>query len=216
MNNYGVIWDMDGVLVDTGEAHFISWAETLAPAGIPFSRELFRAVFGMNNKGTLEYLTGKEQDPAFVARISEQKEIIFRNLVRGRARPLPGVLRWLERFRQLSYQQAIASSAPHANIDVLIDELKIRPYFQAIASGFDLPAKPDPLVYLNAAAQLGLEAKACVVIEDSIAGVEGARRAGMKCIAVTTTNPAERLSSADLVLTSLEELDEGALKSLLM
>jgi HAD superfamily hydrolase (TIGR01509 family) len=212
---HGIIWDMDGVLVDTGEEHYISWAEALATTGIPFSRELFRAVFGMNNKGSIEYLTGTEQDPAFVASISEKKEIIFRNLVRGRARPLPGALHWLEQFRRLGCQQAIASSAPHTNIDALIDELKIRPYFQAIISGFDLPAKPDPLVFLRAAAQLGLEPGSCVVIEDSIAGVQGARRAGMKCIAVTTTNPSERLSGADLVLNSLEELDEGALKSIL-
>lgn len=211
---HGIIWDMDGVLVDTGEEHYLSWAEALAPAGIPFSRELFRAIFGMNNQGSLEYLTGRKPEPAFVARISEQKEILFRELMRGRARPLPGVLHWLERFRQLGYQQAIATSAPHANIDVLIDELQIRPYFEAIVSGFDLPAKPDPAVFLKAATQLGLEPGDCVVIEDSIAGVQGARRAGMKCIAVATTNPAERLSSADLVLNSLEELDEDALKKL--
>lgn len=211
---HGIIWDMDGVLVDTGEEHYLSWAEALAPAGIPFSRELFRAIFGMNNQGSLEYLTGRKPEPAFVARISEQKEIRFRELMRGRARPLPGVLHWLERFRQLGYQQAIATSAPHANIAVLIDELQIRPYFEAIVSGFDMPAKPDPAVFLKAAAQLGLGPGVCVVIEDSIAGVQGARRAGMKCIAVATTNPAERLSSADLVLNSLEELDEDALKKL--
>jgi HAD superfamily hydrolase (TIGR01509 family) len=211
---HGIIWDMDGVLVDTGEEHYLSWAEALAPAGIPFSRELFRAIFGMNNQGSLEYLTGRKPEPAFVARISEQKEIRFRELMRGRARLLPGVLHWLERFRQLGYQQAIATSAPHANIAVLIDELQIRPYFEAIVSGFDMPAKPDPAVFLKAAAQLGLGPGVCVVIEDSIAGVQGARRAGMKCIAVATTNPAERLSSADLVLNSLEELDEDALKKL--
>jgi beta-phosphoglucomutase len=212
---YGILWDMDGVLVDTGEEHFIAWSEALAQVGIPFSRELFRAIFGMNNKGSLEYLTGQEQEPAFAAKISDQKEIIFRDLIRGRVRLLPGVLPWLEKLRQDGCLQAIASSAPPANIDALIDELGIREFFQAIVSGFDLPGKPDPAVFLKAAGQLGLEPKSCLVIEDAVAGVHGARRAGMRCIAVTTTNPPHLLSDADLVLENLAELDDDMLRSIL-
>lgn len=215
MKPYGILWDMDGVLVDTGEEHFIAWSEALAQVGIPFSRELFRAIFGMNNKGSLEYLTGQEQEPAFAAKISDQKEIIFRDLIRGRVRLLPGVLPWLEKLRQDGCLQAIASSAPPANIDALIDELGIREFFQAIVSGFDLPGKPDPAVFLKAAGQLGLEPKSCLVIEDAVAGVHGARRAGMRCIAVTTTNPPHLLSDADLVLENLAELDDDMLRSIL-
>ncbi len=215
MKNYGIIWDMDGVLVDTGEEHYISWSKALEGAGIHFSREKFREIFGMNNKGSLEHLTGEEQEPAFVAKISEQKETIFRDLVRGRARLLPGVQTWLEKFRSSGYPQAIASSAPPANIDALIDELGIRGFFQAIVSGFDLPGKPDPAVFLKAAGQLGLETKSCLVIEDAVAGVQGARRAGMRCIAVTTTNPPHLLSDADLVLENLAELDDDVLRSIL-
>jgi beta-phosphoglucomutase len=97
-------------------------------------------------------------------------------------------------------RQAIASSAPCENIDALVDELAIRPYFQEIVSGADMPGKPDPAVFLTAARAAGHTACACLVIEDSVAGVTAARRAGMKCLAVTTTNPASRLTQADWIL----------------
>lgn len=211
----GVIWDLDGVLVDTGEFHFQSWSETLARHGIPYGPEAFRATFGRNNAGTLAFLLGYEPAPEMVAQISEEKERLFRDLARGRAQPLPGVLDWLERLRAEGIRQAIASSAPPENIEVLMDELGLRPYFAAIVSGADLPAKPHPDVFLQAARLIGAEPVHCIVIEDSVAGVEAAERAGMHCIAVTTTNPAEALSRASLVVETLDKLPEAALWNLL-
>jgi phosphoglycolate phosphatase-like HAD superfamily hydrolase len=139
----GVIWDMDGVLVDTGEFHFQAWSQALSEQGIPFSRELFRTTFGMNNAGILEVLLGRTPPPELLAEISDRKEHLFRQAAQGHAQPLPGVLAWLERLKAAGTRQAIASSAPPANIDALVDELSLRGYFDAIASGFDLPGKPN-------------------------------------------------------------------------
>jgi HAD superfamily hydrolase (TIGR01509 family) len=135
-------------------------------------------------------------------------------MIKGRARLLPGVDDWLEKFQECGVRQAIASSAPVENIDVLVDELAIRPYFDAIISGADLPGKPDPAVFLKAAGAVGVSPEYCVVIEDAVHGVEGALAAGMKCIAVTTTNTADSLKDADVVLTDLTALDEERLSAI--
>ena len=211
----GVIWDMDGVLVDTGEFHFPAWSQALSEHGIPFTRELFRTVFGMNNAGILTVLLGQVPPPELLAEISDRKERLFRQAVRGHAQPLPGVLAWLERLRAAGLRQAIASSAPPANIDALVDELDLRSYFAAVVSGSDLPGKPDPAVFLKAAHLIGVPPERCVVVEDAVAGVEGARRAGMKCIAVTTTNPAHTLEAADVVVERLDTLPPDTFERLL-
>jgi len=205
----GVLWDMDGVLVDTGELHYISWKQTLDAAGIPFDRDIFRRTFGMNNAGILEVLLGERPDQDLVRKISDQKERIFRDSVPGNVKPLPGVIPWLIRLHQAGAKMAVASSAPYANVEVLVKELQIAPYFQALVSGAELPGKPDPATFLEAARQIDVETSRCVVVEDSIAGVQGAINAGMRCIAVTTTNPREALTKADLIVDSLEDLPEG-------
>lgn len=211
----GVIWDMDGVLVDTGEFHFQAWLQALPEFGIPFTRQLFRDTFGMNNAGILEVLLGEPPAPEILAEISERKEQLFRRAVRGRVQPLPGVLVWLERLKAAGMQQAIASSAPPANIDALVGELGLHDYFDAIISGFDLPGKPDPAVFLKAARRIGVPPERCVVVEDAVAGVEAARRAGMKCVAVTTTNPAYTLEAADVVVERLDALPPDTFERLL-
>jgi HAD superfamily hydrolase (TIGR01509 family) len=197
---------MDGVLVDTGEFHFQSWSQALTEHGVPFSRELFQATFGMNNTGILATLLGRTPTPELVAEIGGRKEWLFRQAVRGHAQPLPGVRAWLENLKTAGARQAVASSAPPANIDALVDELGLRPYFNAIVSGADLPGKPAPAVFLEAARQIDVPPERCVVVEDAVAGVEAARRGGMKCIAVTTTNPAPALGSADVVVERLDAL----------
>ncbi len=215
MNQAGVLWDMDGVLVDTGEFHYQSWAEVLSEHGIPFSREFFRDTFGMNNPGILGLLLGEDLTAELLAEISDRKEVAFRDAVRGRVQPLPGVLDWLEQLRAAGYCQGIASSAPPANIDALVDELGIRTYFDAIVSGSDLPGKPEPVLFLKVARTLGVRPECCVVIEDAVAGVEAAKRAGMRCVAVTTTVPPEALEAADLVVEGLDRLPANALRGLL-
>lgn len=204
----GVLWDMDGVLVDTGEAHYLSWSLALAEYDRSIARERFQATFGMNNDGVLRSLYGESLEPVLIAEIGERKEELFRQAVKGNVRLLPGVREWLELLNEWGVKQAIASSAPMANIDVLVDEVGLRDDFEAIVSGARLPGKPDPAVFLEAARQIGVPPERCMVVEDAVAGVQGARNAGMKCIAVTTTNEAAALQAADIVVDSLVELSE--------
>jgi beta-phosphoglucomutase len=210
MSAMGILWDMDGVLVDTSEFHFQAWRDVLAEYGISFTREVHRRVFGMNNAGILSHVLGDKLTSELLTEIGDLKEERFRTAVRGHARPLPGVRVWLKRLQEAEALQAIASSAPMANITVLIDELGLRPYFDAIVPGVDLPGKPEPVLFLKAAQSLGLRPEDCIVIEDAVAGVAAAKRAGMKCIAVMTTNPAMALSAADLIVERLDVLPADA------
>ncbi len=213
MSIWGVLWDMDGVLVDTGELHFQTWKSILAERGIDLSYELFRNTFGMINAEILPAWFGRSLQKSEIEQISAAKEERFRSAARGHVQALPGVRLWLERFQNQGYRQAIASSATVENIDLLVDELGIRGHFQALVSGTTLPGKPDPAVFLEAARRVGLPPERCIVIEDSVAGVAAAARAGMKCLAVTNTYPAAALSGAGLVVERLDSLSPDQLFS---
>jgi beta-phosphoglucomutase-like phosphatase (HAD superfamily) len=103
-----------------------------------------------------------------------------------------------------------------ANIDVLIDDLGLRSFFDAIVSGVDMPGKPEPVLFLTVAERLDVSPELCVVVEDAVAGVQAAKRAGMRCIAVTTTNDAEALIAADFIVDRLDDLPAHMFERLLI
>jgi HAD superfamily hydrolase (TIGR01509 family) len=209
-----ILWDMDGVLADTSQLHFETWERVLIEQGIPFDRQKFHLIYGLKNRDLLPYLAGKSLEPEWIEWIADQKELAFRQALPGHLSHLPGVLDWLQRFYSWGWKQAVASSAPPENVEALVDELGIRKYFAALVTPGDLPGKPDPAVFLLAASRLGVPPHNCVVIEDSIPGIEAARRAGMHCIAVTTTNPPEALSQADIVVETMDQLTVKQVESL--
>lgn len=207
-NIQAVLWDLDGVLVDTARPHFISWVETLREYGYPFTRENFDHIFGMHNDSIMPYLLGEEKARELGREISEKKEVAFRAAIRGRVELFPGVLDWLRALQAQGIACAVASSAPMPNIDAIIDETGIRPLFGAVVSGMGHPSKPEPWVFLEAARQLNMAPEHCLVIEDSIPGVLAAKAAGMTCLGVQTTNPAEVMlrTGADFTLNRLSDV----------
>ncbi len=209
-----ILWDMDGVLADTGPLHFATWEQVLTEQGVPFDRQKFHLIYGLKNHDLLPYLVGGLPDPGWVERISNQKELAFRQALPGHLSLLPGVLDWLQRFKAWDCRQAVASSAPPENVDALVDELGIRDYFQALVTPGDLPGKPDPAVFLLAARSLSVHPSRCLVVEDSVPGIQAARKADMRCIAVTTTNPLDALTQADIVVDTLEKLTLEQVNSL--
>jgi HAD superfamily hydrolase (TIGR01509 family) len=208
-----VLWDMDGVLADTSQLHFETWASVLTEQGIPFDRKKFHRIYGLKNRDILPYLATRPLEPQWIDWISDQKEQAFRQTLPGLL-PLPGVLNWLHRFKSWSWKQAVASSAPPENVEDLVDVLGIREYFDALVTPGDLPGKPDPAVFLKASSQLDVLVNHCLVIEDSIPGIEAAISAGMHCIAITTTNPPEALTQADIVVDTMEHLTIEQVESL--
>ncbi len=213
MSLKAVLWDLDGVITDTGEFHYQAWVQIFTPLGIPFSRITFKEIFGMNNATTLSRFFDPNREAGRIREISERKEALFRELARGQMQLLPGVLSWLTYFKAQGIRQAVASSAPSANIDPMIAELGIGQYFDALVSGAKIAGKPDPGVFLLAAKTLGVKPADCLVIEDSVAGIEAAVRAGMCSVAVQTTNPAEVLKKASLVVNRLSDLAPAQVES---
>jgi len=209
--NRAVLWDMDGTLIDSEEFHWISWRNTLANEGITITREQFLSTFGQRNDSIIPRWLGAESTPERIEKIANAKEELYRDLVRTKGiSPLPGVATWLRRLHKEGWLQAIASAAPRANIDAILEALSATHIFQGIVSAEDVHrAKPDPEVYLIAAARVGVSPDRCIVVEDAVAGVEGARRAGMKSVGVS-----HKHVPADVVARSLDLLDRFAFERL--
>jgi HAD superfamily hydrolase (TIGR01509 family) len=211
-----ILWDLDGVVADTGEAHFAAWQKLFAERGETITREQFEETFGMSNTPILKRWVGEDAPAELIAELARRKEELFRQEVEGQVRILPGVRAWLEQGRERGYRQVIASSGPMANIVAIVSALDIGDYFDALVSGAFLPnSKPSPAIFLQAAGAAGATPDQSLVIEDGTVGVEAARRAGMRCVAVTTTHDADKLSAADLVVDRLDALDADAFERLL-
>jgi HAD superfamily hydrolase (TIGR01509 family) len=210
----GVLWDLDGTLVDSEEHHWRSWRETMAGEGIALTYEQFRGTFGQRNDTILRKWLGDDTDPRRIERIGDAKEELYRRLVRmeGLA-PLPGAADWVRRLRSEGWEQAIASSAPRLNIVAVLTTIGLAEDFDASVSAEDVnKGKPDPQVFLLAAERLGVPPARAIVVEDAAAGIEAARRGGMRSIAVTRDGAR---FPADIVVCSLAELPPDAFRSLL-
>jgi beta-phosphoglucomutase len=177
------------------------------------SHSQFLSSFGQRNDSILPQWLGAGATPARMERIANAKEELYRRRVRRHGiLPLPGVANWLHRLHEEGWLQAIASAAPRSNIDAILDALSATHIFQAIVSAEDVHrGKPDPEVYLTAAARLGVAPERCIVVEDAVAGVEGARRAGMKSIGVSRDG---KHLPADIVVPSLDLLGPDAFEKL--
>jgi beta-phosphoglucomutase len=180
-----VIWDLDNTIADTAELHRRSWQATMRQYGIEYSDTAFYADYGRNNAEILRELL-PDPTPDKIAMISVQKEVAFRALIQpGVVQLLPGVADWLGAFRRQGIWQVVGSSGPMGNIVATIGALGIGDYFLGMLTGSVLPAgKPHPDLFLRCAAAAQAPPHACLVIEDSIHGVEAAQRAGMGCVAV--------------------------------
>lgn len=203
-----VLWDLDGTLVDSTELHWIAWRDVMQAEGAPITREMFEATFGWKNDPILRRWLGDDAGEERKQRIADLKERNYRAALREEGlEPLPGAREWVERLHREGWKQAIASSAPKENIDAVLEVLDLGHDFEAIVSGDDVTTgKPDPEVFLLAARRLGVNPSRAIVVEDAEAGVEGARRAGMKCIGVN----AKIALRADVSISVLTDLDPDA------
>ncbi|MCZ7570819.1 MAG: HAD family phosphatase [Ardenticatenaceae bacterium] len=210
----GVLWDLDGTLIDSAGYHLQSWRDVLAAEGFKLTRERFAESFGRRNDAVLRGYFGPDFPTSEVERIGGAKEARYRELVRAHGvELLPGVKRWLTRLHAGGWRQAVASSAPRLNIEVILEVLGITGAFDAIVAAEDVQrGKPDPQVFLIAAAKLGVPLARCIVVEDAPAGVEAAHRAGMRAIGVRSSHAT---LPADRVVHTLDELPDDTFERLL-
>jgi beta-phosphoglucomutase len=208
-----VLWDLDGTLVDSEQYHWLAWRDTMASEGVQLTHEQFLKTFGLRNDAIVPQWI-PNTPPERIDQITDAKEQLYRRLVReGGLEPLPGVRHWTEHLAQDGWCQAIASSAPRENVDVVLAVVGLAHCFQAVVSAEDVTlGKPDPQVFLTAAARLRSAPSRSVVVEDARAGIEAARRAGMPSIGVSRNGTP---LPADLAVSSLADLPLDAFSRLL-
>ena len=220
-NGFGVIWDVDGTLVDTAELHFRAWEAIGEQQQRPFSRAEFAATFGRRNPEIIAEVYGTHFTEQEITDLGEQKEVLYRAAARQHGVALlPGVRRLLEGLQRAGFRQAIGSSAPRANVNLIMRLTKAEPLFDAIVSMEDTErGKPDPQVFLVAAERVRVQPPRCLVMEDAVAGVEAAKAGGMKCVAVRFVghHSEEKLKAAgaDLVVPTLEQVSVQTIRKLI-
>ena len=207
-----VIFDMDGVMVDSNPYHKIALRQFCRNHGHELSEQQLREkIYGRTNKDWLTNLFGALPAEQLLT-YADEKEDLFREVYKNDITAVKGLRNFLDLLDKYNIPKAIATSAPRANVDFTLSRTGLEKYFSVILDDtFVSRGKPDPEIYIKAAAALGLPNGQCIVIEDSISGVEAGRRAGSKVIGITTTHMADELAPTDYIIADFEELDPRAL-----
>jgi len=209
-----VAWDLDGVIADTAAYHYRAWRDVFKKRGVTYTRAEFMPYFGRRHDAIIKAVLGNLPQKELDA-ITNAKQQNYRRSVAGHIKGLPGAVALIKSIHAKGIKQAIASSAVPENIDIIIGGLGIANCFQAIVGGMEVKeGKPNPQIFLLAAAKLKVRPADCLVIEDAIAGVAAAKLAGMKCLAVTNSHPKAALKAADLIVDNLEKVSVVDLQKL--
>ncbi len=217
MQSCAVIFDMDGVLIDSYQAHFLSWQRAATRRSLIFTEEDFRRTFGMTNRHLIPLLYGGCLTPKEIEEFGDDKERIYREIIIADFPAMPGAMELLASLHAAGIPMAIGSSGPRENVLVARCGLQAEDMIKAVVAGEDVThSKPHPEVFLKCAQILGIEPEHCAVLEDSVHGLLAARAAGMKTVAVLGTVPPEQLRPlADMTIASLREIDAKAIINLI-
>lgn len=212
---HGVIFDVDGVLVDSYDAHFESWQLLGREKGFTFSRQRFLETFGRTTREILQEMFGPGRlGDAELAAWDDRKEALFRDILASDVPLMDGARQLINQLHDDGFRIALGSSGPPENVHMVLNALQLPGRIQAIVTGVDVDrGKPHPDVFLQAADRLGLSPDQCAVVEDAAAGIEAAHRAGMFCVAfVSKGHTVEELSAADVTVTSLRQLTPAMIR----
>lgn len=212
-NRAAIIFDMDGVIIDSNPYHKIALQQFCEKYGFHLSdEELLNRVYGRTNNDWITNLFERKLTARELSDLGEEKEKIFRDLYKDHIQPLAGLRNFLEKLDTYGILRAIGTSAPRSNVDFVLKETKLKKFFTVILDQSDVKhGKPSPEIYLNVAAKLMLAPGQCLVFEDSLSGIISARTAGAKVVGVATTHSLEELVHTDLAVKDFVGLDPQAL-----
>jgi HAD superfamily hydrolase (TIGR01509 family) len=208
-HDLGVIFDWDGVIIDSSRQHEESWERLAVEEGRLLPPDHFVQGFGKKNEWIIPHLLGWTAERAEIRRLSLRKEALYRAVVVERGLvALPGVREFLEHLAVAGVPCCVGSSTHRENISTILGVLGFEAYFPHLVTAEDVEhGKPHPEVFLRAAEKISRPPDRCVVFEDAYAGIEAARAGGMKVVGVATTHPAEVLApKVDRVVRRLDEL----------
>lgn len=211
-----VLFDMDGVLVDNMAYHKDSWFEFCNRYNLPLTEEEFvNFVSGRVAKEVLEHLFRKPLTQEEISRYTEEKEELYRKIYKPHIKLMPGLINFLQSLKENKVALAVGTSAPTSNIDFTLVTTGLKPFFDKIVdASFVKKGKPDPEIYLKAADFLQALPQNCVVVEDSLLGIQAGIQAGMKVIGVTTTHAKEELTQPHLLIQDFREITYDQVKAL--
>ncbi len=213
-NTIGVVFDMDGVLVDSAEPHLRSWQRLAEENGAVVTSEQFSATFGQQNRDIIPTLFGTVSKER-MAHLADRKEEIYRDLVRHNPPIVDGAVSLVRDLHRADVGLAVGSSGPLANIQLVLTAMDVTDCISVIVSGDDVTrGKPDPQVFTLSAGRLGIVPSRCVVVEDAPVGVEAARSAGTRTVAVLLHHPSQAFPQVDLIVEKLADLTAERLISL--
>lgn len=213
MVKLGVLFDWDGVVVNSAPQHQVSWELLAAEEGLALPAGHFKRGFGRRNSFIIPEVLGWAREPIEIERLSQRKEVLYREILEQTPlEPLPGVRSLLQDLKVNGVPCAVGSSTERENITMLLQRFGLIDLFAVLITAEDVSlGKPDPEVFLKAAEAINRHPKNCVVLEDSEAGLQAARAGGMYALGVANTHPVSELQSADQVVSSLEQVSFGKL-----
>lgn len=203
----GIIFDLDGVLVDTVPAHFSAWQRMFSEYGYEFGKREYRhMVDGRPRFDGARAIMTEHSDTEIRHAADKKNDYYIEMIERGEFRVFETALTLIQQSQELGLKLAAASSS--ANVRTVLEKANLIDAFSVVVGGEDVKnGKPNPDIFLAASADLGLSVDECIVIEDSSSGIEAAKRGGFTCIGLLHEDHAEELSGADMVVTSLAEID---------
>lgn len=215
MSKFAIIFDMDGVIVDSNPYHKIALKQFCRKHGYELTDEqLFQKIYGRTNKEWITNLMGNLPEEQ-IQSYADEKEELYRQLYKNDIKPVKGLHSFLDQLDHHQIARAIGTSAPQSNVVFTLSKTNTSTYFDiTLNDTFVTHSKPHPEIYLKVAQALGLPNSQCIVIEDSLSGVEAGKAAGSKVIGITTTHTQEELAHTDLVIDDFEKLSIDMLEDL--
>jgi HAD superfamily hydrolase (TIGR01509 family) len=208
MKTVAFVFDMDGVIVDSNPYHKIALQTFCQRLGFDLDeQEMIHKIYGRTNKEWISNLFGNDITAELLAQYGIEKELLYQELYQPYIQPLAGLKDFLQILDKQAIPRAIATSAPRMNVDFTLGNTGLSNFFSTILDeSHVLHGKPNPEIYLKAAAALQLLPEQCIVFEDSLSGVAAAKAAGCKVVGVLTTHSAAELADADMTIEGFTNL----------
>ncbi len=195
---------MDGVIVDSEPSHFEAFRQTFQPLGIRLTDEQYQLFFAgkTDEQGFVDFLAHIER-PLGIKTLQAIKRHNYQKLVETTVEPYPTTVMTISQLA-IKHPLALVTSSPESQVSAILDRFGLQEHFSVLVTAESvINGKPDPESYLLAAEMLGRPAADCIAVEDAPSGISAAKRAGMYCVALTTTHSADRLGQADRVVEKL-------------
>lgn len=203
-----IIFDMDGVICHTNPFHSVAFQEFFAKRGLyPTEEEFALHMYGKSNSYIMSHFLERKVEGNELLELEDEKESLFREIYQDKVNPINGFLEFFESLKENGLLTGVATSAPRANLDLIVGKLGLEEKMESIMASEDVTKhKPDPEVYIQSAKNLGVAPEHCVVFEDSYSGVTAAKNAGMKVVGVLSSHTKEELPVCDLYIEDFRGL----------